>query len=90
MSSKEECRKQRKESLIWKTEQQKLPSLNNGDTNEQNRRICGMIPICIIKYQEESRKWAKMKRTCRNNGYKFSKLGKINLLIQEVSELQTE
>ena len=38
MSSKEECRKQRKESLICKTEQQKLPSLNNRDTNEQNRR----------------------------------------------------
>ena len=46
--------------------------------------------ICIIKYQEESRKWAQMKSTCRNNGYKISKLGKINLPIQEVSELQTE
>ena len=52
--------------------------------------ICRMLPICIIKYQEESRKWAKMKSTCRNNDYKFSKLGKINLPIQEVRELQIE
>ena len=53
MSSKEECRKQRKQSLICKTEQQKLPKVEyREEKNEQTSVSCEMTPSDISRRGE--------------------------------------